>query len=370
LGEKKYNAADITKKLGLGKTTILRWEKEGKIPEAKRDQLGWRYWSEKEFNDILAIAEGRVVEKSPQAELNLDIRPAEDKFLRARLLPELSKDKVITEANVLAKYNGNNFREVKFGTVAILAALVFFGSSSAASVFADGFKNSWFAFERGFEFSTARLASSGDFLGAKLTPLRGQGKIIDEWVLYFFRGSSNFLAQKGFEIKSFYKEGGMGLWEGFFVLRRKAVKDYFEFGENIKLAQARSAEASEILANFARDSLNADFAYAEDGAPDMLSAAAGINFSLGGLIGNSKFVRELVLDWEFIKPDVKALPLGIFNFYAERIGDAIFAAGDLFEIGSYLAIDVAQRGTFAFNNLGGKLALAQPYAVVEFLIGQ
>jgi len=275
LGEKKYNAADITKKLGLGKTTILRWEKEGKIPEAKRDQLGWRYWSEKEFNDILAIAEGRVVEKSPQAELNLDIRPAEDKFLRARLLPELSKDKVITEANVLAKYNGNNFREVKFGTVAILAALVFFGSSSAASVFADGFKNSWFAFERGFEFSTARLASSGDFLGAKLTPLRGQGKIIDEWVLYFFRGSSNFLAQKGFEIKSFYKEGGMGLWEGFFVLRRKAVKDYFEFGENIKLAQARSAEASEILANFARDSLNADFAYAEDGAPDMLSAAAG-----------------------------------------------------------------------------------------------
>jgi DNA-binding transcriptional MerR regulator len=50
---KKYHLKDIQEKIDRDKTTLIRWEKEGLIPEAKRDSRGWRYYTHHEVTDIV-----------------------------------------------------------------------------------------------------------------------------------------------------------------------------------------------------------------------------------------------------------------------------------------------------------------------------
>lgn len=51
----KYRIHEIAKKIDRDKTTIIRWEKEGLIPRAKRDSRGWRYYSKKEIDKIIEL---------------------------------------------------------------------------------------------------------------------------------------------------------------------------------------------------------------------------------------------------------------------------------------------------------------------------
>jgi DNA-binding transcriptional MerR regulator len=51
--EKKYRLKDIEEKIDRDKTTIIRWEKEGIIPTAKRDSRGWRYYTKEEMAKIV-----------------------------------------------------------------------------------------------------------------------------------------------------------------------------------------------------------------------------------------------------------------------------------------------------------------------------
>ncbi len=48
-----YKINDLVKALDRDKTTILRWEKQGLIPKAKRDSRGWRYYTEDEYFTIV-----------------------------------------------------------------------------------------------------------------------------------------------------------------------------------------------------------------------------------------------------------------------------------------------------------------------------
>ncbi|OGF36491.1 hypothetical protein A2531_04365 [Candidatus Falkowbacteria bacterium RIFOXYD2_FULL_34_120] len=50
---KKYRIKDILDKVDRDKTTLIRWEKEGLIPEAKRDSRGWRYYSKRDITNII-----------------------------------------------------------------------------------------------------------------------------------------------------------------------------------------------------------------------------------------------------------------------------------------------------------------------------
>lgn len=52
---KKYRLKDIEDKIDRDKTTLIRWESQGKIPPAKRDSRGWRYYSEKQVKDIVTL---------------------------------------------------------------------------------------------------------------------------------------------------------------------------------------------------------------------------------------------------------------------------------------------------------------------------
>lgn len=50
-----YRLKDILNKIDRNKTTIIRWEGEGKIPKAKRDSRGWRCYSKGEIDHIINL---------------------------------------------------------------------------------------------------------------------------------------------------------------------------------------------------------------------------------------------------------------------------------------------------------------------------
>ncbi|MCK5357443.1 MAG: MerR family transcriptional regulator [Elusimicrobiales bacterium] len=51
--DKKYRLKDIEDKIDRDKTTLIRWEKDGLIPRAKRDSRGWRYYSQEQVQNIV-----------------------------------------------------------------------------------------------------------------------------------------------------------------------------------------------------------------------------------------------------------------------------------------------------------------------------
>jgi excisionase family DNA binding protein len=48
--------AEAAKEIGISKATLLRWLKDGKIPEVSRDVRGWRVFSEEEVKRIQEYA--------------------------------------------------------------------------------------------------------------------------------------------------------------------------------------------------------------------------------------------------------------------------------------------------------------------------
>ncbi len=50
-----YRLNDILSRLDRNKTTVLRWEKTGLIPAARRDSRGWRYYTAEEVEHILKL---------------------------------------------------------------------------------------------------------------------------------------------------------------------------------------------------------------------------------------------------------------------------------------------------------------------------
>ena len=49
-------SAEAARKAGISKATLLRWFKDGKIPEVARDVRGWRVFTEKEVEKIKKYA--------------------------------------------------------------------------------------------------------------------------------------------------------------------------------------------------------------------------------------------------------------------------------------------------------------------------
>lgn len=51
----KYRLHRIAQKIDRDKSTIIRWEQQGLIPQAKRDSRGWRYYSRGEMEKIIKM---------------------------------------------------------------------------------------------------------------------------------------------------------------------------------------------------------------------------------------------------------------------------------------------------------------------------
>ena len=54
--EDRIYTAEAAKRAGISKATLLRWLKDGKIPEVARDVRGWRVFSEEEVEKIIEYA--------------------------------------------------------------------------------------------------------------------------------------------------------------------------------------------------------------------------------------------------------------------------------------------------------------------------
>jgi DNA-binding transcriptional MerR regulator len=50
-----YRLKDILNKIDRNKTTLIRWEEEGKIPKAKKDSRGWRCYTKEEIENIINL---------------------------------------------------------------------------------------------------------------------------------------------------------------------------------------------------------------------------------------------------------------------------------------------------------------------------
>ena len=54
--EDRIYTAEAAKKAGISKATLLRWLKDGKIPEVARDVRGWRVFTVKDVEKIRKYA--------------------------------------------------------------------------------------------------------------------------------------------------------------------------------------------------------------------------------------------------------------------------------------------------------------------------
>jgi predicted DNA-binding transcriptional regulator AlpA len=57
---KRYSTKEVSELAGIGKTTLLRWLREGRVPEPDRDWRNWRVWTEADAKTVADFA-NRIV---------------------------------------------------------------------------------------------------------------------------------------------------------------------------------------------------------------------------------------------------------------------------------------------------------------------
>lgn len=70
----EYTLGDVAAETGLTSATLVSYEREGAIPEARRSTAGWRVYSGNEFKKVVkaAIKEaGRRLEKAKTSRLKI-----------------------------------------------------------------------------------------------------------------------------------------------------------------------------------------------------------------------------------------------------------------------------------------------------------
>ena len=58
-------AKEVASRLGIHKSTLLRWIKLGKIPDVRRDRNGWRVFTEKDIEVIARYARSEAPPPPP-----------------------------------------------------------------------------------------------------------------------------------------------------------------------------------------------------------------------------------------------------------------------------------------------------------------
>ncbi len=50
-----YRISDIAKQVDRSTVAVMRWEKEGLIPQAQRDSRDWRIYTRRQVEEIVAL---------------------------------------------------------------------------------------------------------------------------------------------------------------------------------------------------------------------------------------------------------------------------------------------------------------------------
>lgn len=68
-GVRYFSASETAKQLGIHRLTLLRWIREGKIPDAVRDRNGWRLFDANMIDRIAEFAHSTNESNSSQLRL-------------------------------------------------------------------------------------------------------------------------------------------------------------------------------------------------------------------------------------------------------------------------------------------------------------
>ena len=60
-----YRPAQVAKKAGVCKNTLINWIEDGKIPKPKSDAIG-KFWDDASLADVIKYSESRPRYKHPQ----------------------------------------------------------------------------------------------------------------------------------------------------------------------------------------------------------------------------------------------------------------------------------------------------------------
>lgn len=64
-GHKFLNSSEVAKLAGVHRLTLLRWIREGRMPDVSRDRNGWRIFTEAQAADVVAYATSVNQRSSP-----------------------------------------------------------------------------------------------------------------------------------------------------------------------------------------------------------------------------------------------------------------------------------------------------------------
>jgi DNA (cytosine-5)-methyltransferase 1 len=56
--EQTYSTEEAARELGLSKSTLLRWFREGRISDVKRDRNNWRVFTAADIERIRKVCDG------------------------------------------------------------------------------------------------------------------------------------------------------------------------------------------------------------------------------------------------------------------------------------------------------------------------
>jgi len=60
----EYSTKEVCSKFDVTKTTLFKWEKEGKLNKVQKDWRGWRIFSDTNISEIRGIIEKKIKENS------------------------------------------------------------------------------------------------------------------------------------------------------------------------------------------------------------------------------------------------------------------------------------------------------------------
>ena len=53
--EKLYKLAEVAREARVSPSTVRRWLRAGKLPEPGKDRNGWRVWTQRELEHVIAV---------------------------------------------------------------------------------------------------------------------------------------------------------------------------------------------------------------------------------------------------------------------------------------------------------------------------
>ncbi len=70
-----YDTSEVARLVGVSKQTLLRWIRTGLVVDVRRDQRGWRIWTNEDLERVKRFREAYHATEHPTGEFRAETRP-------------------------------------------------------------------------------------------------------------------------------------------------------------------------------------------------------------------------------------------------------------------------------------------------------